>query len=114
MRLSKSAKAELGGLDTGYSIFLVDREFLKKQDPLAPIRTMATLLRVKGILGNYYTMLEYIISTIRILAKDKDSLVEAVITYKLYIINKLNTNILIGTNIILSKKIDMLLLRKSL
>jgi len=59
-------------------------------------------------------MSKYVITTLRILGKDKDSLVEAVITYKLHVVNHLDTNILVGTDIILPKKIDILLLDKIL
>jgi hypothetical protein len=58
-------------------------------------------------------MFKYIIATLQILGIDKDSLVEA-ITYKLYVVNYLNTNVLVKIDIILSKRIDILLLNKIL
>ena len=52
VRLSKTAIAETCCFDTGCSASLIDREFLKKQDLQASIRTMAKPLRVNGIMGN--------------------------------------------------------------
>ena len=59
-------------------------------------------------------MSKYVITTLQILGTDKDSLVEAIITYKLHVVNCLDTNILVRTDIILPKKIDILLLDKIL
>jgi len=59
-------------------------------------------------------MSKYVIATLQILGTDKDSLVEAVITCELYVVNCLDTNILVRTDIILPKKIDILLLDKIL
>jgi len=59
-------------------------------------------------------MSEYVIATLQISGTDKDSLVEAVITCKLHVVNYLDTNILVGTDVMLPKKIDILLLDKIL
>jgi hypothetical protein len=59
-------------------------------------------------------MSKYVITTLRILGTNKDSLVEAVITYKLYIVNRLDANILVKTDVMLPKKINILLLDKIL
>ena len=80
IRLSRSAKAESCCLDTGCSASLIDREFLKKQDPSASIRTMATPLRINGISGNQHTTSEYIVATLRILGQDEYGPAEALIT----------------------------------
>jgi len=55
-----------------------------------------------------------VIATLQVLGKDKDGLVEAVITCKLYVVNHLDANILVGTDVILPKKIDILLSDKIL
>jgi len=75
---------------------------------------MATLLKINGIAGNQHTTAKYVIATLQVLGKDKDSLVEAVITCELYVVNHLDTNILVGTDVMLPKKIDILLLDKIL
>lgn len=75
---------------------------------------MASLLRINGIAGNQHTTSEYVIATLQILGTDKDSLVEAVITCELYVVDRLDTNILVGTDVILPEKIDILLLDKIL
>jgi hypothetical protein len=59
-------------------------------------------------------MSKYVITTLRILGTDKDGLVEAVIACELYVVNCLDANILVGTDIMLPKKIDILLLDKIL
>jgi len=59
-------------------------------------------------------MSKYVIATLRISGTDKDSLVKAIITCELYVVNRLDANILVRTNIILPKKIDILLLDKIL
>ena len=59
-------------------------------------------------------MSKYVVATLQILSKDIDSLAKAIITCEVYIVNKLKANMLIGNDIIISKKIDILLLRKTL
>ena len=75
---------------------------------------MATPLKIKGISGNQYTTSEYVVATLRIHGQDKDSPVEAVITRELHVVDNLETNILIGTDIMIPEKMDILLSRKSL
>src|SRR5438477_8984526 len=114
IQLSRSAKAESCCLDTGCSASLIDREFLKKQDPSASIRTMATPLRINGISGNQHTTSEYVVATLRILGQDEYGPAEALITRELHIVDKLEANMLIGTDIMLPEKMDILLSRKIL
>jgi hypothetical protein len=114
VRLSKAAKAEPCCFDTGCSASLINWQFLKTQDPSAEIRLMASLLRINGIARNQHTTSEYVIATLQILGTDKDGLVEAVITCKLHVVNCLDANILVGTDVMLLKKIDILLLDKIL
>jgi hypothetical protein len=63
VRLSKSAKAEPCCFDTGCSVLLIDKQFLKKQDPTALIYTIASPLKINRISGNQYTISEYIVAT---------------------------------------------------
>jgi len=55
-----------------------------------------------------------VIATLQVLGKDKDGLVEAVITCKLYVVDHLDANILVGTDVMLPEKIDILLSDKIL
>ena len=59
-------------------------------------------------------MSEYVIATLQISGTDKDSLVEAVITCKLHVVNRLDANVLVRTDDMLPKKINILLLDKIL
>jgi len=59
-------------------------------------------------------MSKYVIVTLQILGTDKDSLVEAVITCKLHIVDCLDANILVRTDVMLPEKINILLLDKIL
>ena len=75
---------------------------------------MASPLKINGIVGNQHTSAEYVIATLRILGKDKDGPVEAVITRELHIVDHLDANILIGTDVMLPEKMDILLSNKTL
>ena len=75
---------------------------------------MASPLKINSIAGNQHTSAEYVIATLRIPRKDKDGLVEAVITCELYIVDNLDAKILVGTDVMLPEKIDILLSDKIL
>ena len=75
---------------------------------------MANPLKISGIAGNQHITAEYVIATLRVLGKDKDGLVEAVITCELYVVDHLDANILVGTDGMLPEKIDILLSDKIL
>ena len=114
IRLSKTAKAEPCCFNTSCLASLINRQFLKAQDPTTEIRLMASPLKINKIAKNQHTLVDYVIATLRIPRKDKDSLVEAVIIYELYIVDHLDTNILIRTDVMLPKKMNILLLNKTL
>ena len=61
-------------------------------------------------------MLEYMIATIRIPSIDfkTSKPIEAILTCKLYIVDSLDTNILISTNMIVPKKINLLIGNKKM
>ena len=75
---------------------------------------MASPLKINGIAGNQHTSAEYVIATLRIPRKDKDGPAEAIITRELHIVDHLDANILVGTDVILPKKMDILLSDKIL
>ena len=114
IRLSKTAKAKPCCFDTSCLASLIDRQFLKTQDPSAEIRLMATPLKINGIAGNQHTSAEYVIATLRIPGKDMDGPAEAVITRELHIVDHLDANILIGTDVMLPERMDILLSDKTL
>jgi len=55
-----------------------------------------------------------VIATLQVPRKDKDGLVDAVITCKLHVVDHLDANILVGTDVMLPEKIDILLSDKIL
>ena len=114
IHLSKTAKVEPYCFDTSYLAFIINRQFLIAQDPTIEIRLIASPLKISGIVGNQHTLSKYVITTLQILRKDKDGPIEAIITCKLHIVDNLDAKILIGTDIILPKKMDILLLDKTL
>src|SRR5436190_8957021 len=75
---------------------------------------MATPLRINGISGNQHTTSEYVVATLRIPGQDKNGPAEAVITRELHIVDKLEANMLIGMDIMVPEKMDILLSRKIL
>ena len=114
IRLSKTAKAEPYCFDTGCSASIIDRQFLMAQDPTVEIRLIASPLKISGIVGNQHTSSEYVIATLWIPGKDKDGPAEAIITRELHIVDNLDAKILIGMDVMLPKKMDILLLDKTL
>ena len=114
IHLSKTAKAEPYCFDTSCLASIIDRQFLMAQDPTVEIRLMASPLKISGIVGNQHTSSKYVITTLRIPGKDKDGPVEAIITRELHIVDNLDAKILIGTDVILPEKMDILLLDKTL
>jgi transposase InsO family protein len=72
---------------------------------------MARALQVKGISGNEHSTSEYVIATIRIPGTEfkTSKAVEAVITRELHIVDGLDANILIGTDVMVPEKINLLM-----
>ena len=112
--VSKTAKAEPCYFDIGCSTSLINWQFLKAQDPIVEICLIASPLKINGIVGNQHTSAKYVITTLQIQGKDKDGPAEAVITRKLHIVDHLDANMLIGTDVMLPKKMDILLLDRTL
>ena len=77
---------------------------------------MARALQVKGISGNQHSTSEYMITTVRIpSAEFKTSKpVEAVLTRELHIVDGLDANMLVGTNVMVLEKIDLLMGNKKI
>ena len=69
---------------------------------------MVHALQVKGISGNEHSISEYVIATIRIPGTwfKTSKVVEAVITRELHVVDGLDANMLIGTDVMVPEKMD--------
>ena len=76
---------------------------------------MANPLRVKGISGNEHSTVDYAILQIYIPGKDKQGEdTKAVMTREVHIVNSLDANMLIGTDVMVPERMDILLIEKKL
>ena len=104
--------------NTGCLASLINKDFLLKQALDIKIHTMATLVTISRLSSSKHVTNKYIICNICILgingkleAKDQ---AKAIITYKLHIVDKLCANALISNNIMVLKKINILLFNKKI
>jgi hypothetical protein len=65
---------------------------------------MASLLKIGGIAGNQHVTSEYVISILWIAGQDKDGPTKVVLNRELHVVDKLQINILIGTNIMILER----------
>ena len=87
-------------LDTGCGVSLVDKTWLAKKHPFQKISTMPVPLKVKGIGTSRYESNKFAFTTLYILGLDQEgSEVYAYIKCKLYLVEDLKANMLIGNNI---------------
>ena len=76
---------------------------------------MAKPLTVKGIFRNQYNTDQYAILTLRIPGTDNSGkAIEAVMTCKIHVVNNLEANLLIGTDVMVPKGMDIILSQKIL
>ena len=116
VRLSKDTETTTSCFDTGCSTSLIDCAFLKRQNPTATIRAMARPLKVKGISGNEHSTADYVVLKLRIPGTDDKTkeTVEAVVTREIHVVDGLEANLLIGSDIMVPEKMDLILLEKRL
>ena len=106
--LSVAAIAVSVYLDIDYLVTLINRAFLLKQIPGIYIRTIALPISVRGISTNYYSTNEYVLLEIYLLGTRNGKNIRAKITREAYLVNSLKVKMLLGTNIIGPKKIDII------
>jgi len=96
-------------LNTGYSVSLIDRQFLLRNLPKVQIHKMATLINVRGIGANKHQTNEYVILLIYLPSRcAKEEVIAITSPREIHIINQLRAQMLIGNNILQPKKIDIL------
>ena len=96
-------------LDSGYSVSLINRAYLKIANPDLDIRTIASPITIRGIGTNKHVTSEYIITPLIFPSqRDSKSVLASTVPRELYVVNKLKVRILISTDIIEPEKIDIL------
>jgi len=101
-------------MDTGCLITLINRKWLQSNKLELPIYIMAKLLPIRGIGTRKVQSQEYVILTIYFPGIDKDSKqVLAKISQEAHLINDLAAKLLIGTNILVLEKIDIMISKKT-
>ena len=116
LRLSADLPTEPTCWDTGCSASLVDRDWLLSQLPDIHVRQSAAPLRVRGIAGNTHESVDYVILDLCIPGADSKTgeQCEAVISRELHLVNGLQANMLIGTDIMAPEKVDISLSGKKM
>ncbi|KAL3428067.1 hypothetical protein PVAG01_01576 [Phlyctema vagabunda] len=107
VRLSTTVETESVCFDSGCSATTMSREFFQRQCPNIPIRTMARPMALTGI-GSDHSSSEYAIVDIRVAGTDAQGPVEAVLRHEVHIIDKMKVNMLVGTDVMVPEKIDLL------
>ncbi len=88
-------------LDTGCSVTLADRSFIKIHGAHYTIRRMATPLNVRGLGTNKHETSEYIIASIYFAGKNPQGKpVRGVIRREVHLVDNLKANMLIGNDIL--------------
>jgi hypothetical protein len=104
LRLAKDAKYDPTCFDTGCTASLVDRLWLHQRLPEVETRQMVQPLRVRGIADNAHETNEYVILTLRIKG----------LVGEYHIVDGLQANMLISTDVMVPQKIDLLLSGKQM
>ena len=98
-------------MDSGYSVILINRAFLLEQMPNTRIYIMASLILVRGIGSNYYSINKYVLFKIYLPGKRNNKDIRVKITREAYLIDGLKAKILLSIDVIRSEKIDIITLR---
>ena len=98
-------------INSNYLIILINRIFLLKYTSNIYIRIITLLISIREININHHSTNKYILLKIIFLNKRNDKNVRANIIKKVYLISNLKTKVLLKTNIIELKKINIIILR---
>lgn len=117
LKLSKNGSLESTCWDTGCNSSLISRSFLMKHRPEIEIRKMATPLRIKGVGGRIESATDYVFLKLWIPGTDEDNDAkdcQAVIEREFHVVDSLEPNILVGTDIMLPERVSVDLGAKTL
>ena len=106
--LSAVAMAISVCMDSGCSVTLIDRAFLREQAPDIHVRTMASPISVRGIGTNHHSTSEYVLLDMYLPGRHNSKEVRAKITREAHIVDDLKAKMLLGTDIIGPEKIDII------
>ena len=106
--LTATAVAIAVCIDSGCSVTLIDRAFLLEQAPDTHIRTMASPISVRGIGSNHHSTNKYVLLEIYLPGTRNGKDVRAKITREAHLVDGLKAKMLLGTDIIGPKKIDII------
>ena len=94
-----------GCLDTGCSVTLIDRAFLALAMPNLPIKTMASLIKVRRLGSNVHETAEYMITPLYLPGEESTTILAP---REIHIVDNLKANVLIGIDIMVPKQIDII------
>ena len=102
-----------GCADSGCSVTLVDKAFLKSLLPDCTIRTMSTPITVRGLGSNLHQTAEYAIVPLYFQGTDSAGARVLAMTSprEIHIVDQLKANILIGMDIMVPEDIDIIVTR---
>ena len=112
IKLTESATPEPVYMDTGCLISLIDRHFFKECCPLIRINIIASPILIRGIGSNYHSTNEYMLLEIFLLGKREGKEGLAKIIREVYLVDRLKAKMLLGTDIIGPKIIDIIIFKK--
>ena len=105
-RLSQDGQVNSMCLDTGCTASLIDRGFLKEHAPNMEIKKMASPMKVQGLGSSSHSAEDYVDLDIYFPTNHGKTVV---IHREIHIVDDLKANILIGTDILVLERIDVLL-----
>lgn len=105
IQLDLEKDPENGCLDTGCSVTLMDRVFLAKTRPGLTIQTMASPITVRGLGSNKHQTSEYVVTSLYLPSEDGTAMLAP---REIHIVDDLKANVLIGMDIMVPEKIDIL------
>ena len=105
-RLFQDGQVNSMCLDTGCTASLIDRGFLKEHAPNMEIKKMASPMKVRGLGSSSHSAEDYVDLDIYFPTNHGKT---AVIHREIHIVDDLKANILIGTDILVPERIDVLL-----
>lgn len=85
-------------LDTGCSVSLIDRAYLKRVLPNAEIRKMSLLMPVRGVGNKVVKTDEYAIVKMYVRGSVAENPATAAITMEVHLVNDLKANLLVGND----------------
>jgi hypothetical protein len=111
IKLNIKIKAIIVYLNTRYFIIFINKVFLKELAPLIKIYFITTIIIIRGINSNRYFINKYILLFIFISKKRNNKDIVVKFIREVYLINNLKVKILISTDIISFKNIDIIIFK---